>query len=304
LNLFLFRPDLNLGATIEALESKNLLQILAEPNVLAMNGKQASFISGGEFPVPVVQGGANVGAVTIQFREFGVKLNFLPTITPRGTIRLVVAPEVSSLDYADALTVEGGTVPALTTRKVETEVELEDGQSFAIAGLLDQQTTDTLSKIPGLSDIPILGKLFTSKSVTKSNSELVIIVTPEIVAAIPKGQPTPELKFPEKFLDGPGVATTAPRTPGTDVTGPAPQKPPRTEISVQEMEKIQLEEQEQKKNGSGGTQSPTNGLGSNNGSGGGGGAGAAPAGTITLPIQVPMPANPGLVNQTPQVQAQ
>ena len=112
LNLFLFRPDLNLGATIEALESKNLLQILAEPNVLAMNGKQASFISGGEFPVPVVQGGANVGAVTIQFREFGVKLNFLPTITPRGTIRLEVAPEVSSLDYANGVVLSGFTVPA------------------------------------------------------------------------------------------------------------------------------------------------------------------------------------------------
>ena len=117
LNLFLYRPDLNLGATIEALEAKNLLQILAEPNVLAMNGKPASFISGGEFPVPVVQGGANVGAVTIQFREFGVKLNFLPTITPRGTIRLQVAPEVSTLDYSNGIVLNGFTVPALDKRQ-------------------------------------------------------------------------------------------------------------------------------------------------------------------------------------------
>ena len=150
LNLFLFRPDLNLGATIEALEAKNLLQILAEPNVMAMNGKPASFISGGEFPVPVVQGGANIGAVTIQFREFGVKLNFLPTITPRGTIRLQVAPEVSSLDYSNGIVLNGFTVPALDTRKVQTEVELENGQSFAIAGLLDKNINETLDKIPGI----------------------------------------------------------------------------------------------------------------------------------------------------------
>jgi pilus assembly protein CpaC len=146
LNLFMFRPDLNLGATIEALEARNLLQILAEPNVLAMNGKQASFLSGGEFPVPVVQGGANVGAVTIQFREFGVRLNFLPTITPRGTIRLQVAPEVSSLDYSNAIILNGFTVPAIATRKVQTEIELENGQSFAIAGLLDNRFNETLDR--------------------------------------------------------------------------------------------------------------------------------------------------------------
>ena len=170
-----------------------MLQILAEPNLLAMNGHLATFVAGGEFPFPTLQGGGGgVGQVTIAFREFGIKLRFTPIITPRGTIRLHIAPEVSSLDFADALTANGGTVPALTTRKVETEVELEDGQSFAIAGLLDRQTTESLSKIPGLGDIPILGKLFSSKTISRSNSELVVIVTPELVVAdIAKEEPLP-----------------------------------------------------------------------------------------------------------------
>lgn len=246
MNILMFDPHANILTTIQALQSTNILQILAEPNLLAMNGHLATFVAGGEFPYPTLQGGGSgVGQVTIQFREFGIKLKFIPTITPRGTIRLHVAPEVSSLDYADALTIEGSTVPALTTRKVETEVELEDGQSFAIAGLLDQQTTETLSRIPGLADLPILGKLFTSKSITKNNSELLVIVTPELVAPIPKGETMAELPRPEKFLDGPGVPTTAPRTPGPDKTGPPPARPARTEMPVQELEKIQRDEQAQ-----------------------------------------------------------
>src|SRR5262249_38714804 len=130
LNVFLFRRDINLGATIKALETKNLIQILAEPNVLAQNGKEASFLAGGEFPYPVVQGSGATGlpVVTVQFHEFGVRLNFVPTITPRGTIQLRVAPEVSSLDYTNGLTVQGFNIPALSTRKVDTEVELGDGQ--------------------------------------------------------------------------------------------------------------------------------------------------------------------------------
>lgn len=182
LNILMFDPHANIGATIQALEATNVLQILAEPNLLAMNGHLATFVAGGEFPFPTLQGGGSgVGQVTIQFREFGIKLKFTPTLTPRGTIRLHIAPEVSSLDYADALTIQGSTVPALTTRKLETEVELENGQSFALAGLLDQQTTETLSKIPGLANIPVLGKFFTSKSISRSNSELLVIVTPELV---------------------------------------------------------------------------------------------------------------------------
>ena len=196
LNLFFFRSDLNLGATIEALQVKGLLQILAEPNMLAQNGKQASFLAGGEFPFPSVSAGTGgTPMVTIQFREFGVRLTFTPTITPRGTIHLEVAPEVSALDFTNGLSVSGFNVPALTTRKLNTQVELSEGQSFAIGGLLDNRTTDTLEKIPFIGDIPLLGKLFQSKSVTKQNTELIVIVTPELVRPIPAGQPVFELKL-------------------------------------------------------------------------------------------------------------
>jgi pilus assembly protein CpaC len=241
LNLFLYRPDLNLGATIEALEAKNLLQILAEPNVLAMNGKPASFISGGEFPVPVVQGGANVGAVTIQFREFGVKLNFLPTITPRGTIRLQVAPEVSTLDYSNGIVLNGFTVPALDTRKVQTEIELENGQTFAIAGLLDNRFNETLDKIPGIGNIPLLGKLFQSRTLSKSNSELLIMVTPELVRPIPAGQARPDLPMIKPFLKD--TLKDAPRNPGIEITGPVPVKPQRETIPMEELQQLEKKEQ-------------------------------------------------------------
>src|ERR1019366_6521477 len=154
LNFFLFRPDLNLAATIKALETRGLFEVLAEPNVLAINGKQASFLAGGEFPYPILQGGGGgVGTVTVSFREFGVRINFLPVITPRGTIRLDVAPEVSALDFADGLTLSGFTVPALSVRNMQTEIELRDGQSFAIGGLLDRRLTETIQKVPLLSSI-------------------------------------------------------------------------------------------------------------------------------------------------------
>jgi pilus assembly protein CpaC len=237
LNVFLFRQDLNLGALIEALEAQNLMQTLAEPNILALNGKTASFISGGEFPFPVVQGGATSGAVTIQFREYGVRINFLPVVTPRGTIRLQVAPEVSSLDYANALQFEGFTIPALATRKVQTQIELESGQSFVIAGLLDNTITESLNKIPGIGDIPLLGKLFQSHTRTKSNTELLILVTPELVRPIPAGVALPEVRGPQEYL--PGTAKNAPRTPGPSVTGPVAQPPVRKDIPVEEMQEIE-----------------------------------------------------------------
>jgi len=203
LNLFLFRPDLNLGATIKLLESRGLLEVLAEPNVLAQNGKPASFLAGGEFPFPVVQasGGGAAAAVTIQFREFGVRLNFLPTITPRGTISLRVNPEVSALDFTHGLTVSGFAVPAMTVRKMSTSVELGEGQSFAIGGLLDNRVTETLQKIPFISDLPVIGKFFQSKTRNKENTELLVIVTPELVRAIPQGAPLPQLKYTVPFLD-------------------------------------------------------------------------------------------------------
>jgi pilus assembly protein CpaC len=212
LNLFLFRPDLNLLATIQALQQKSVLEILAEPNLLAMNGKPASFLAGGEFPFPTFQAAANgVGSVSISFREFGVRLNFTPIITPRGTIRLLVAPEVSALDFTSGLVVQGFTVPALTVRKMNTEIELASGQSFALGGLINNQFTETISKIPFISEVPILGKLFQSKSRTKNNTELLVIVTPELVTPIPEGQPVPELKYPVS----PSWPRTVPSDPNT-----------------------------------------------------------------------------------------
>lgn len=234
LNIFLFRPDLDLAATIRALQAKRLLEILAEPNLLAMNGQEASFLAGGEFPIPVVQSGiAGAGAVTIQWREFGVRINFVPAITPRGTIRLRVAPEVSSLDYANALTFQGFTIPAISTRRVQTEIELESGQSFLIAGLLDNRLIENFSKIPGIGDIPVIGKLFQSRSLTRTNTELLVAVTPELVRPIPKGQPVPDIAMPRAFMkDAPSAA---PRTPGMEVTGEVPVKPVQEKVPVEQL---------------------------------------------------------------------
>jgi pilus assembly protein CpaC len=199
LNIFLFRKDINFGAIIQDLQQKNLLQILAEPNLIAVNGKEASFLAGGEFPFPVVQPGQGFAAVTIQFREFGVKLRFTPVIMPSGTIHLHVVPEVSALDFANGLTISGFNVPALTTRKADTEFEIQDGQSFVIAGLLDNRVTSIMNKMPGLGDIPILGNLFKSKNLSKSNSELMVMVTARKVAPSSQEPPTP--KYPKPFLD-------------------------------------------------------------------------------------------------------
>jgi pilus assembly protein CpaC len=235
LNLFFFRPDLNLGATIEALETQGVVQVLAEPNVLAEDGKQASFLAGGEYPYPVVQGvtGGGAGAITIQFKEFGVRLNFLPVITPQGTIRLQVAPEVSSLDFTNAITVSGFQVPSIDVRKVKTEIELNEGQSFAIGGLLDNRETRTLQKIPFISSVPVLGKLFQSVSKNRTNTELIVIVTPEIVAPINAGQPLPQLNYPEKFL--PPNSNIPMTTPGTNVTGAKPTVAPPATIPVEKL---------------------------------------------------------------------
>jgi pilus assembly protein CpaC len=204
LNIFLFRPDLNLGATIQDLESRNVLQILAEPNLLALNGQKANFLAGGEFPFPVVQGGANVGAVTIQFRPFGVKLDFTAFVGQDHVIRMHIAPEVSTLDFTQAVTISGFTVPAISTRRTETEIELKDGQSFGIAGLLDNRAQVQLSKIPGIGDIPILGNFFRSRSINRSDSELLVMVTPRIVDPVQLNAPAPlPPANPVKFLDNP-----------------------------------------------------------------------------------------------------
>jgi pilus assembly protein CpaC len=227
-NIAVFYPGLNIGATIQALQTTIGAQVLAEPNLLAANGKQASFLAGGEYPYPMVQGGGagTAATVTIMFKEYGVRLNFIPTITPRGTIRLQVAPEVSALDFADAVQISGFEVPAITTRKVKTEVELADGQSFVIGGLLDNTESETFSKIPFLGDIPILGKFFQSMQKSKANTELIVIVTPEIVAPIPVGAPLPDLKLPGKFL--PSNSGIPMNTPDAKTAATTPKPAPLT----------------------------------------------------------------------------
>jgi pilus assembly protein CpaC len=298
LNLLFWDPHLNVGATLKDLESKAALQILAEPNLLALNGHEASFVAGGEFPYPTLQGGGSgIGQVTIQFQEFGIRLRFTPTITPRGTIRLHLTPEVSSLDYANALSVSGFTIPALDTRRVTTDIELRDGQTFAIAGLLDRQTTESLSRMPGLSDIPVLGKLFSSRSTSTSHTELIVIVTPELVAPISDPRNVPDLERPLKFLEGKGLMNDPPRTPGTDKTGPAPTKPQRDEIPVQEMEQFERSQQNLGAQGGGATMPGSSNYGSGGGSGGAGGGGGMNSITMAPPGSAP-PATTGTTSTT------
>jgi pilus assembly protein CpaC len=235
LNIFLLRPDLNLAATIRAFEGRGLVEILAEPNVLAFNGRQASFLAGGEFPYPTIQGGVSGGvpAVTIAFREFGVRINVIPTISPRGTIRLEVAPEVSALDFSGGISFQGFTIPALTVRRVHTDIELAAGQSFAIGGLLDNRLTETVDKVPGLGDIPILGRLFKSRSLRRDNTELLVLITPELVRPLPAGQPLPGLNYPGSFL--PANSKTLPRTPGMEITGAVPVTPSEETVPVEQL---------------------------------------------------------------------
>ncbi len=204
LNLFAFRPDLNIGATIKALEERNLLQILAEPNLLCLDGKEATFLAGGTFPYPTITttptGGATAPVITVQFKPFGVKLDFQPTVTPQGSIDLKVQPEVSSLDYANAVTLQGFVIPALSQRRAETEVILKDGESFAIAGLIDNRVIETLSKVPGLGDLPILGKIFRSRSTQKSADELLVVVTPHFVKPLTPEERAKLPVMPSTFL--------------------------------------------------------------------------------------------------------
>ncbi|HLY92597.1 MAG TPA: pilus assembly protein N-terminal domain-containing protein [Candidatus Angelobacter sp.] len=198
LNLFYFNPQVNIGATLKDLEQKNVLQILAEPNLLAADGETAKFLAGGELPYPIVSGNVNgQSTITVQFKPFGVKLEFVGNIEDDNTIRLKVFPEVSSLDFSNAVQINGFTLPAIATRHAETVVELQNGQSFGIAGLLDQRTTLQYSKMPGIGDLPIIGALFRSKSINKVNSELMVIVTPVIIdPASSAGAAPPELPKP------------------------------------------------------------------------------------------------------------
>ena len=220
LNIFVFNNKYNIGAVVRALQEKGLFQSLAEPNLIATNGHEASFLAGGEFPYPVVQGGGNNASVTIMFKEFGVRLNFTPTVLGGDLINLKVRPEVSSLDFGNAVTVSGFRVPSLSTRRTETEVELRDGQTFAIAGLMNNTVTDSMRKIPGIGDIPILGWLFKSRAMQKAQTELVVMITPTIVrrgqTGVSEGLPSlvePYLGAPSKTLPNPDPYVGSPRHP-------------------------------------------------------------------------------------------
>ena len=204
LNIFLFRPDINLGTTIRALQQKNILEILAEPNLMALTGQKASFLAGGEFPFPIVQPNQGFTTVTIQFKPFGVRLDFTGTITADNVIRLHVAPEVSTLDFSNGLSIQGFNIPAISTRRAETELELKDGQSFGIAGLMDHRAQVQLSKVYGIGDIPVLGQLFRSRSINRSNTELLVLVTPHIVDPVHTETTTPADPTPPiPYLDNP-----------------------------------------------------------------------------------------------------
>jgi pilus assembly protein CpaC len=194
-DLGLFNANASIEVLIRALSSKGMLKSLAEPNLIALPGREASFLAGGEFPYPAVQGGGGNNAVSIVFKEFGIRLKFTPTITRGGSIRLKVAPEVSALDFSNPLVFGGFTIPSILSRRAETEVEMKSGQYLAIAGLVDNTMTDNSTKIPLLGDIPILGQFFKSKDARQRRSELLVLVSPKLVlpsdtpALLPTGEP-------------------------------------------------------------------------------------------------------------------
>jgi pilus assembly protein CpaC len=193
LNFFVLSEKYDLGILIKALQSRGLFQSLAEPNLVAQSGKEASFLAGGEFPVPIAQGTGAAMGITVSFKEFGIRLNFTPVVNG-DRVQLKVRPEVSTLDFGNAVVLNGFRIPALSTRRTETELELLDGQTFAIAGLLNNTMNSTLQKIPGIGDIPILGQLFKSKAAQKNRTELVVMITPQILRS-----------------NSPGVTSTLPR---------------------------------------------------------------------------------------------
>jgi pilus assembly protein CpaC len=208
----------NLTTMVKALQTQGALRALAEPNLIAMDGQQASFLAGGEYPVPIVQGGGstNGATVTIVFKEYGVRLNFKPTIIDEDHIRLELEPEVSTLDFANGVKFDGFLIPGLRTRRAHTGVELRDGQSFALAGLLDNSETRSLSKIPGLGDIPILGNLFKSTQFQKNETELMFIVTAQMVKPVNRDD-LPKIPNVENLKKGSLLGTD--RAPG-QIDGP------------------------------------------------------------------------------------
>jgi pilus assembly protein CpaC len=197
LNLFLFSEKYDIGAMIRALRGRGLFQSLAEPNLIAYNGQEASFLAGGEIPIPVVQGTTNT--VAVEYKEYGVRLNFRPTVAG-DTIRLHVRPEVSTLDFPNGILLSGFRIPALATRRAETDVELRDGQSFAVAGLLNNLSQDDVNEVPGLSRLPIIGRLFRSRSERAEQTELLVLITPQLVRPLNPDEVPPLPTLQQRFL--------------------------------------------------------------------------------------------------------
>jgi len=239
LNLFFFQKTQGIGGVLKALEGRGFLQSLAEPNLIAYNGEEASFLAGGEIPVPVVSG--NTGNVSVVYKEFGIRLTFRPTIAG-DVIRIKVRPEVSTLDFSNGVIISGFRIPALTTRRAETDVELRDGQSFAIAGLLNNLSQTDRQSIPLLSRLPVVGTLFKSKSARAEQTELMVLITPRLVRpldpdevpALPtrpgaflapqsdedKGSTGEPTKPPEGTVDAPPMAPETTKKPAAPVTKP------------------------------------------------------------------------------------
>jgi Flp pilus assembly secretin CpaC len=235
--------DFMINALVDALAQNGLITILAEPNLVTVSGQKASFLAGGEFPIPISQGGTT-GSISIEWKQFGVSLNFTPTIMGDGRIALHVAPEVSQLAPTDGITVGGISIPGITTRRADTTVELGSGQSFAIAGLLQNQTQQQLNAYPWIGDLPVIGSLFRSTAFQRGETELVILVTPYLVKPVSSatalqtdndGFYAPNDR--DRIIDGslnsvpssdpaPGnpAAATAPGSGNVDGATPAPRK--------------------------------------------------------------------------------
>ncbi|MGI9066869.1 MAG: type II and III secretion system protein family protein [Pyrinomonadaceae bacterium] len=240
LNLFVMGG--NTMSMIRALQTQGALRELAEPNLIAMDGQQASFLAGGEFPVPIVSGGGDRSTVTVVFKEYGVRLNFKPTIIDEDHIRLELEPEVSTIDFSNGVKFDGFLIPALRTRRAKTGVELRDGQSFALAGLLDNSEAQSLSKVPVLGDIPILGALFKSKSFQKKETELIFIVTAQLVKPVNRddlpqmrgidglkgGSPLGVEPKGEEIQGRTGHSVTGQNTEGAPAATPKPAEPAKT----------------------------------------------------------------------------
>jgi pilus assembly protein CpaC len=223
LNLFFFNQEQGIGAVLKALQGRGFLQSLAEPNLIAYNGEEASFLAGGEIPIPVVQGVS--GQVAVQYKEFGIRLTFRPTIAG-DVIRLKLRPEVSALDFNNGVILAGFRIPALSTRRAETDVELRDGQSFAIAGLMNNISQTDRQAVPLLSKLPIIGNLFKSKAERAEQTELMVLITPRLVRALDPDEVPLLPTRPQDFIDPTGEEGRPPQPGMTDAPeGEEPRSP-------------------------------------------------------------------------------